>query len=130
MGDETSNEQWHDGGDVTLQEAIDNGTIVKPSRLTWRDWQKWRKNPFGGRRATKNGGSTRPTTTQEESKLWQSTMVRLYGGDWLADLHGEEEEPVQGDKEEGPQVASSTNVPGPTLTVPKRHRRPGERWHN
>ena len=134
MGDETSNEQWHDGGDVTLEQAIDNGTILKPSRLTWRDWQKWRKNPFGGRRATKTGGSTRPTTTQEESKLWQSTMVRLYGGDWLANLHGEEEEPVQEDKEEGPQVASSTNdgfppgleqvasstkVPGPTLSIPK-----------
>ena len=136
MIDETSSEQWLDGGDITLEQAIEEGTIVKPSRLKWQDWQKWRKNPFGGRRATKNGGSTRPTTTQEESKLWQSTMLKLYGSDWLADLHGEEgeEEPVQEEKEEGPQVAPSTQdglppgleqvapstqVPGPPLSVPK-----------
>ena len=74
MGDETPNEQWHDGGDVTLLKAIDDGTIPKPSCITWQDWQKRRRNPFGGRRATKIGGSTRPTTTQEESKLWQATM--------------------------------------------------------
>ncbi len=61
-------------------------------------------------------------------------MAKLYGDDWLADLHDEEEEQVQEDKEESQQVASSTvsdlppgleqaalsaNVSGPTLSIPK-----------
>ena len=38
MTDETTKEQWHDGGDVTLLQAIEDGTIPKPARLTWVDW--------------------------------------------------------------------------------------------
>jgi hypothetical protein len=43
MVDETTSEQWNGGGDVTLLQAIEDGTIPKPSRYTWQDWQKWRK---------------------------------------------------------------------------------------
>ena len=112
MADKTTCEQWLAGGDVPLLTAIADGTVPKPSRLQWQDWQKWRKNPFGGRRATRGNGSTRPSTNQEESKLWQSVMEALYGADWLAEVHGQEEEdpevPVHEEKE-GHQVAPSTS---------------------
>ena len=117
MADETTCEQWLAGGDVPLLKAIADGTIPKPSRLQWQEWQKWRKDPFGGRRATKMLGSTRPSTNGEESKLWQAVMESLYGANWLADLHGQESE-VEGEEEdsgtpvhaegEGHQVAPST----------------------
>ena len=137
MTDETTKEEWHEGGDVTLLQAITDKTIPKPSRVEWRDWQIWRKNPFGGRRATKRQGSTRPTTTAEESSLWQATMQELYGENWLSDMHGAEEEEAQvqeEEEEEVPQVASSASkglppgleqvassagVPGPNIPLPK-----------
>ena len=100
---------------MSLLTAIANGTVPKPSRLQWQDWQKWRKNPFGGRRATRGNGSTRPSTTQEESKLWQSVMEAPHGADWLAEVHDqeskvEEEDPgsLVRDEREGHQVAPST----------------------
>ncbi len=136
MTDETTKEEWHEGGDVTLLQAITDKTIPKPSLVDWRDWQIWRKNPFGGRRATKRQGSTRPTTTAEESTLWQATMQELYGVNWLSELHGAEEEAqVQEEEEEEEpqvavsarkdlppgleQVASSAGVPGPNIPLPK-----------
>ena len=106
----TTYEQWNGGGDVTLLQAIADGTIDKPSRLTWVDWQKWRKNPFGGRRATTKVGSARPTTNKEDSKIWSETMAALYGENWLVDLHGEEEELQAEDEERSQQVAASAET--------------------
>ena len=83
------------GGDVTLLQAIADGTIPKPTRCTWHARQLWRKDPQGGRRATKTSGSTRPSTTAEESKLWQEVMPKLYGSGWLSEVHGEEDEEAE-----------------------------------
>ena len=92
MADETTREQWLTGGDVPLLKAIADGTIPKPLCASWKEWQKWRKNPYGGRRATKMLGSSRPSTNAEESKLWQEVMDSLYGAVWLSVMHGQEEE--------------------------------------
>jgi hypothetical protein len=69
--------------DRNLLDAIRNGEIQQPSLMHWNDWQRWRKY-VGMRPTVAVDGSN--TSTAQESALWKSTMLELYGTEWAIDL--------------------------------------------
>ena len=51
--------------------------------MGWNDWQVWRRD-LGRRPLVAVDGST--TSTAQESALWKSTMLELFGPDWAVQL--------------------------------------------
>ena len=67
------------GSDKTLLVAIRDGEIPRPELMRWNAWQQWRRG-VGMRPTTLRDGNT--TTNTEESALWKSIMLELYGTEW------------------------------------------------
>ena len=67
----------------TLLEAVREGEVPRPALMGWNDWQVWRRD-LGRRPLVAVDGST--TSTAQESALWKSTMLELYGAEWSIEL--------------------------------------------
>ena len=65
--------------DKTLLEAIRAADVPTPQLMRWNDWQVWRRD-FGRRPTAGTDGHF--LTQAQESALWKSVMLDLYGADW------------------------------------------------
>ena len=68
---------------VTLLDAINDGTVPYPGRMSYVRWLEWRKET-GSRPVKRRDG--RSTTNTQEVALWRSVM------EFLHDVQEEEEE--------------------------------------
>ena len=73
---------------ATLLDAINDGDVEFPGRMTFMDWLKWRKST-GTRPLKKRDGVS--TTLEEENALWKEVMDFLHDAG-EEDLEEEEEE--------------------------------------
>ena len=81
---------------ATLLDAINDGDVEFPSRMSFMDWLKWRKTT-GTRPLKKRDGVS--TTLEEENKLWKEVMDFLHDAD-EEELEEEEEEDEEEEEEE------------------------------
>ena len=79
---------------ATLLDAINDGDVEFPGRMTFMDWLKWRKST-GTRPLKKRDGVS--TTLEEENALWREVMDFLHdaGEEELEEEEEEEEEEEQ-----------------------------------
>ena len=63
----------------TLVEAIRDGDVESPALMSWNPWQQWRRDAGLRPTAAADGEAT---TSAQESALWKSTMLELYGTEW------------------------------------------------
>ena len=79
---------------ATLLDAINDGDVEFPGRMTFMDWLKWRKST-GTRPLKKRDGVS--TTLEEENVLWKEVMDFLHdaGEEELEEEEEEEEEEEQ-----------------------------------
>ena len=89
---------------ATLLDAMNDGDVEFPGRMTFMDWLKWRKST-GTRPLKKRDGVS--TTLEEENVLWKEVM------DFLHDAGEEELE-----EEEEEQEADTAVEPAPPATHP------------
>ena len=87
---------------VSLLDAINDGTVPYPARMSYVRWLEWRKET-GSRPVKRRDG--RSTTNMQEVALWKSVM------EFLHDVHEEEEE------EEGEEVDEEDESPPPLEPV-------------
>ena len=115
----------------TLVEAIRDGDFETPALMGWNPWEKWRRD-VGLRPTARTDGEA--TTSAQESALWKSTMLELYGDDWPLKLleQGEElvvattqpgepsEQPAAGAYDVQPFVPGEQPAEGARLETPRR----------
>ena len=103
------------GSTKTLLDAIRDGDVPKPPLLRWNDWQRWRR--ASGKRPTvaKDGETTNST---QESALWKSVMLELYGTDWTLQLASQTDEDADAEAVEQPQAAQAPPPPRASSPVP------------
>ena len=65
--------------ELTLIDAINDGTVPKPPLMDWNAWQSWRSNE-GRRPKMKRDHYT--MSNSDEVNLWASIMSTLYGNEW------------------------------------------------
>ena len=94
---------------ATLLDAINDGDVEFPGRMTFMDWLKWRKST-GTRPLKKRDGVS--TTLEEENVLWKEVM------DFLHDAGEEELEEEEEEEEEEEQEADTAVEPAPPATHP------------
>ena len=63
----------------TLSEAIKDRDVERPALMRWNDWQQWRRDVGSRPTAAVDGEAT---TSAQESALWKSIMLELYGTEW------------------------------------------------
>ena len=80
---------------ATLLDAINDGEVEFPGRMTFMDWLKWRKST-GTRPLKKRDGVS--TTLEEENVLWKEVMDFLHDAG-EEELEGEEEEEEEEEQE-------------------------------
>ena len=98
---------------ATLLDAINDGDVEFPGRMTFMDWLKWRKST--GTRPLNDGVST---TLEEENVLWKEVM------DFLHDAGEEELEEEEEEEEEEEQEADAVK-PAPPAPHPAAGARTG-----
>ena len=64
------------GSDKTLIQAIRDGDVPRPALMRWNEWQAWRTSS-GRRPRQATDGYT--VSQAQESAIWKSVMVELYG---------------------------------------------------
>ena len=94
---------------ATLLDAINDGDVEFPGRMTFMDWLKWRKST-GTRPLKKRDGVS--TTLEEENVLWKEVM------DFLHDAGEEELEEEEEEEEEEEQEADTAVEPAPPAPHP------------
>ena len=63
----------------TLVQAVRDGDVETPALMSWNPWQQWRRDVGLRPTAAADGEAT---TSAQESALWKSTMLELYGTEW------------------------------------------------
>ena len=71
------------GSEKTLIAAIEDGDVQRPALMGWNEWQSWRSTAGRMPRMGVDGYSV---TRAQESALWKSVMLDLYGDDWSFQL--------------------------------------------
>ena len=94
---------------ATLLDAINDGEVEFPGRMTFMDWLKWRKST-GTRPLKKRDGVS--TTLEEENVLWKEVM------DFLHDAGEEELEEEEEEEEEEEQDVDAAVEPAPPPAHP------------
>ena len=94
---------------ATLLDAINDGDVEFPGRMTFMDWLKWRKST-GTRPLKKRDGVS--TTLEEENALWKEVM------DFLHDAGEEELEEEEEEEEEEEQDVDAAVEPAPPSPHP------------
>ncbi|CAE7335277.1 pol, partial [Symbiodinium sp. KB8] len=74
---------------TSLEDAINSGEIATPELMRFQGWRlAWRGKE--GSRPARRKGDTAGTSGKFEEELWRSTMERIYGEDWRAELDARE----------------------------------------
>ena len=94
---------------ATLLDAINDGDVEFPGRMTFMDWLKWRKST-GTRPLKKRDGVS--TTLEEENVLWKEVMDFLHDAG-EEELEEEEEEEEEEEQEADTAVESAPPAPHP-----------------
>ena len=71
------------GSEKTLLEAIRDEDVPRPALMRWNDWQVWRSTSGRMPRMATDGYAV---SRAQESALWKSVMLELYGDDWSVRL--------------------------------------------
>ena len=87
-GNEKRTQQQVSLSSKTLVQAIRDGDVESPALMGWNPWQQWRRDVGLRPTAAADGEAT---TSAQESALWKSPMLELYGTEWPLKLveHGE-----------------------------------------
>ena len=72
------------GSDKTLLEAIRDGDVPEPALMRWNAWQTWRSTAAGRLPTMSVDGYS--VSRAQESALWKSVMLELYGTEWSMQL--------------------------------------------
>ena len=80
------------GSDKTLLEAIRDGDVPEPALMRWNEWQAWRSSAGRRPRQATDGYSV---SQAQESAIWKSVMLELYGTEWSVQLASMEDEAAQ-----------------------------------
>ena len=94
---------------ATLLDAINDGDVEFPGRMTFMDWLKWRKST-GTRPLKKRDGVS--TTLEEENALWKEVM------DFLHDAGEEDLEEEEVEEEEEERDVDAAVEPAPPAPHP------------
>ena len=94
---------------VTLLDAINDGTVPFPGRMSYVRWLEWRKET-GSRPVKRRDG--RSTTNTQEVALWKSVMEFLHD---VQEEEEEEEEESDEEDESPPPLEPVEDVDGPEL---------------
>ena len=81
-------QQQVSGSSKTLLAAIRDKDVESPALMRWNTWQQWRRDAGLRPTAAADGEAT---TSAQESALWKSTMLELYGTEWALMLASLEE---------------------------------------
>ena len=95
-------QQQVSGSSKTLVEAIRDGEVEQPALMSWNKWQQWRRDKGLRPTAAVDGEAT---TGAQESALWKSIMLELYGDEWPLMLASVLVEP------QAPALAAATPLP-------------------
>ena len=104
--------------DKTLLEAIRASDVPTPALMRWNDWQVWRRD-FGRRPTISTDGHA--LSQAQESALWKSVMLELYGPDWSVQLLSQEVDGGGDDAAQGSEprpVPATSAAGGRTWIVP------------
>ena len=101
------------GSEKTLLEAIRDGDIERPPLMRWNAWQQWRTQIGRKPRMSVDGFDM---SNAQESALWKSTMLELFGPDWAV-LAVSAEVPRDQPDESPPQLG----VPGSPPAADAEH---------
>jgi len=71
------------GSESTLNDAIANGDVPRPSLMDWNAWQSWRAAEGRRPKMRRDGYSISNT---DEANLWALVMFTLYGNEWQQQL--------------------------------------------
>ena len=94
---------------VTLLDAINDGTVPFPGRMSYVRWLEWRKET-GSRPVKRRDG--RSTTNTQEVALWKSVMEFLHD---VQEEEEEEEEETDEEDESPPPWSRSRISTAPSL---------------
>ena len=94
---------------VTLLDAINDGTVPYPGRMSYVRWLEWRKET-GSRPVKRRDG--RSTTNTQEVALWRSVMEFLHD---VQEEEEEEEEEADEEDESPPPLEPVEEIDGPEL---------------
>ena len=94
---------------VTLLDAINDGTVPFPGRMSYVRWLEWRKET-GSRPVKRRDG--RSTTNTQEVALWKSVMEFLHD---VQEEEEEEEEETDEEDESPPFLELVEDIDGPEL---------------
>ena len=94
---------------VTLLDAINDGTVPYPGRMSYVRWLEWRKET-GSRPVKRRDG--RSTTNTQEVALWRSVMEFLHD---VQEEEEEEEEESDEQDESPPPLEPVEEIDGPEL---------------
>ena len=94
---------------VTLLDAINDGTVPFPGRMSYVRWLEWRKET-GSRPVKRRDG--RSTTNTQEVALWKSVMEFLHD---VQEEEEEEEEESDEEDESPPPLEPVEDIDGPEL---------------
>ena len=94
---------------VTLLDAINDGTVPFPGRMSYVRWLEWRKET-GSRPVKRRDG--RSTTNTQEVALWKSVMEFLHD---VQEEEEEEEEETDEEDESPPPLEPVEDIDGPEL---------------
>ena len=94
---------------VTLLDAINDGTVPFPGRMSYVRWLEWRKET-GSRPVKRHDG--RSTTNTQEVALWRSVMEFLHD---VQEEEEEEEEESDEEDESPPPLEPVEEIDGPEL---------------
>ena len=101
-----------------LVEAIRDGDVESPALMGWNPWQQWRRDAGLRPTAATDGEAT---TSAQESALWKSTMLELYGTEWPLKLAEHSEAlvvvPGQSSEPRGQPAAGAPVVLGPVVAT-------------
>ena len=99
------------GSEKTLLEAIRDGEVPRPALMGWNGWQSWRSTSGRMPRQATDGYSV---SRAQESALWKSVMLDLYGEDWSLQLVSGEADAPDPDTAASPtEAAPPTTTSGP-----------------
>ena len=92
---------------TTLLQAIEAGTISRPTLMEFKEFETWRKET-GGRPTVAQDGAY--TSTATESRIWKETMAKFYGEDWHVLLTAARARRAGGEASAGESEADGASV--------------------
>ena len=100
---------------LSLEDAIVSGDVPTPELMRFQGWLAWRGKE--GSRPARRKGDTAGTTGKFEAELRRSTMEKIYGEDWRAELDARELAELAASSDEGEEYEEEEELM-PDASVP------------